>query len=200
MKDDNCTHIAVVDTSAIVRSGVTHVIKHVPGNGIHTVEIDSAEGLSNYLSLHTPDIVVVNPIFEGWFDVARHKAECPDTKFVALLYSVIAPDLLKNYDAEISITEDMESIISKLTALTDGGKDEAQPGQDSLSQREREIVTCIVKGMTNKEIADKLFISIHTVVTHRRNISRKLQIHSPAGLTIYAIVNKLVDVHDVSLQ
>ena len=200
MKADNYTHIAVVDTSAIVRSGVAHVIKHIPANDIHTVEIDSAEGLANYLTLHTPDVVVVNPIFEGWFDVARHKAECPGTKFVALLYTVIAPDLLRDYDAEISITEDMDTIIAKLVALIDGGKDDGQAGQDTLSQREKEIVVCIVKGMTNKEIADKLCISIHTVVTHTRNISKKLQIHSSAGLTIYAIVNKLVDVHDVASQ
>ena len=66
-----------------------------------------------------------------------------------------------------------------------------------MSQREKEIVVCVVKGLTNKAIADKLFISIHTVITHRRNIARKLQIHSPAGLTIYAIVNKLVDLQDV---
>ena len=51
--------------------------------------------------------------------------------------------------------------------------------------------------MTNKEIADKLCLSIHTVITHRRNISHKLQIHSPAGLTIYAIVNKLIELRDI---
>ena len=51
--------------------------------------------------------------------------------------------------------------------------------------------------MTNKEIASKVCLSIHTVITHRRNIVRKLQIHSPAGLTIYAIVNKLVELDDV---
>ena len=48
--------------------------------------------------------------------------------------------------------------------------------------------------MSNKEIANSLFISLNTVITHRRNIARKLQIHSVAGLTIYAIVNKLVDI------
>lgn len=51
--------------------------------------------------------------------------------------------------------------------------------------------------MSNKEIADALNLSVHTVTTHRRNISSKLQIHSPAGLTIYAIVNKLIDLHDI---
>ena len=68
---------------------------------------------------------------------------------------------------------------------------------ESLSNREREIIVCVVKGMTNKEIADQLCLSIHTVITHRRNISNKLQIRSAAGLTIYAIVNKLVDIKDV---
>ena len=68
---------------------------------------------------------------------------------------------------------------------------------ESRSNREREIIVCVVKGMTNKEIADQLRLSIHTVITHRRNISNKLQIRSAAGLTIYAIVNKLVDIKDV---
>ena len=56
----------------------------------------------------------------------------------------------------------------------------------------------MVKGMTNKQTADALCISPHTVVTHRRNIAAKLQIHSAAGLTIYAIVNKLVDLSEIS--
>lgn len=72
--------------------------------------------------------------------------------------------------------------------------------QDDLSQREREIITCVVKGMSNKEIAEYLYISIHTVITHRRNIARKLQIHSPTLLTVYAIVNKLVDISEVKVS
>ncbi len=70
---------------------------------------------------------------------------------------------------------------------------------DALSQREKEIIACVVKGKTNKETANELCLSIHTVITHRRNIARKLQIHSPAGLTIYAIVNKLVELSDVKV-
>lgn len=71
---------------------------------------------------------------------------------------------------------------------------------DTLSQREKEIIGCVAKGMTNKEIADALFLSVHTVTTHRRNISNKLQIHTPAGLTIYAIVNKLVKLEDIKMS
>lgn len=70
---------------------------------------------------------------------------------------------------------------------------------DLLSEREKDVVISVVQGMTNKEIADHLCISTNTVITHRRNIAKKLQIHSPAGLTIYAIVNNLVDISAVKL-
>jgi regulator of cell morphogenesis and NO signaling len=71
--------------------------------------------------------------------------------------------------------------------------------QEMLSDRERDVIVALVQGMTNKEIADHLNISTNTVITHRRNIARKLQIHSPAGLTIYAIVNNLIDISSVKL-
>jgi len=77
----------------------------------------------------------------------------------------------------------------------------AGTGQNSeaLSDREKDVIIALVQGMANKEIADHLCISVNTVITHRRNIARKLQIHSPAGLTIYAIVNGLVDISSVKL-
>lgn len=70
---------------------------------------------------------------------------------------------------------------------------------EELSDREKDIVCAVAKGLSNKEIAEKLFISIHTVITHRKNISKKLSIHSPAGLTVYAILHKLVDIEDLRL-
>ena len=70
---------------------------------------------------------------------------------------------------------------------------------DTLSDREKDVIIALVQGMSNKEIADHLCISTNTVITHRRNIARKLQIHSPAGLTIYAIVNGLVDISAVKI-
>ena len=63
-----------------------------------------------------------------------------------------------------------------------------------LSDRERDVLVEVVKGHSNKEIADILCISVHTVITHRKNIAAKLDIHSTAGLTVYAILNKLVDI------
>ena len=72
--------------------------------------------------------------------------------------------------------------------------------KEELSVREKEVLACAVKGMTNKEIAENLFISLNTVLTHRKNISRKLNIHSISGLTIYAIVNKLVNLDEVKTK
>ena len=68
-------------------------------------------------------------------------------------------------------------------------------GESALSPREREVVSCLAMGLSNKEIASKLNISINTVITHRKNIATKLSIHSVAGITIYAIVNNLVDIN-----
>ena len=70
---------------------------------------------------------------------------------------------------------------------------------DTLSDREKEVIVEVVKGLSNKEIAENMFISVNTVMTHRRNISKKLNIHSPAGLTIYAIVNGLVKLEEIEL-
>ncbi|MCI2108135.1 MAG: helix-turn-helix transcriptional regulator [Bacteroidales bacterium] len=67
--------------------------------------------------------------------------------------------------------------------------------ENALSPREREVVSCLAMGLSNKEIASKLNISINTVITHRKNIATKLSIHSVAGITIYAIVNNLVDIN-----
>ena len=97
---------------------------------------------------------------------------------------------------EENIKNKKENIVSRVQEET---LSEEPASQDNLSQREKEIIRCVVKGLSNKEIAEELFISIHTVITHRRNIARKLEIHSPTLLTVYAIVNKLVDISEVKI-
>ena len=69
--------------------------------------------------------------------------------------------------------------------------------EEELSSREKEVLQEVVKGLSNKEIADVLCISTHTVISHRKNIARKLNIHSVAGLTIYALVNGLTDLNNL---
>ena len=83
----------------------------------------------------------------------------------------------------------------KIIKLCDAEK--TTENRQELSAREKEIIVEVVKGLINKQIAEKLCLSVHTVITHRRNIANKLQIHSPAGLTIYAILNQLVRLEDI---
>lgn len=71
---------------------------------------------------------------------------------------------------------------------------------NDLTEREKEIICNVAKGLSNKEIADALNLSVHTVATHRRNISAKLEIHSSAGLAIYAIIHNLIDLSEVHPQ
>lgn len=73
----------------------------------------------------------------------------------------------------------------------------AAEGADDLTEREKEVIRCVARGMANKEIADTLCVSVHTVTTHRRNISAKLDIHSAAGLTIYAILHQLLSLEEI---
>lgn len=70
----------------------------------------------------------------------------------------------------------------------------------TLSEREKDIIREVAKGKANKEIADTLFISVNTVTTHRRNICAKLDIHTSAGLTVFAIIHHLIDLSEVSPQ
>ena len=198
MKNNETIRIAVAESSVIIRSGLTLALKRLPNLKIQPIEILSVDALNDCLRTQYPDILVVNPTFGAYFDVARFKEETAGKgiRVVALASSFIDASLLSKYDEAISIFDDMETLSGKITRLQNIVEEEEE-GQESLSQREKEIVICVVKGMTNKEIAEKLYLSIHTVITHRRNISRKLQIHSAAGLTIYAIVNKLVELSDV---
>ena len=90
-------------------------------------------------------------------------------------------------------------LVAKISADKEIGVDTKIDADNELSEREREVVICVAKGMSNKEIADNLCLSVNTVTTHRRNIARKLSIHTSAGITIYAIVNKLVTLEEINI-
>ena len=183
-------------------SGLALVLKRIQGLKILPIELVSEESLDECVRFHKPEILIVNPSFTGYFDVRKFK-ETPQNagvKCIALMCSVADQGVLRNYDESLTIYDDADTIREKLNRLLNVPGEETEEelaGQEVLSSREKEIITCVVKGMTNKEIADALYLSAHTVITHRRNIARKLQIHSPAGLTIYAIVNKLVELQDI---
>jgi len=190
--------IVVAENSVIIRNGIAATLKRLPDLRIQPIEVHSIESLKECVRMDNINIVIVNPAFGGYFDVAKFKAETSATsKVVALVSSFVDKITLSKYDDTISIYDDQETLYGKINSLQNLPKKKSEEDDEMLSSREKEIVVCVVKGMTNKEIADNLFISVHTVITHRRNIAKKLQIHSPAGLTIYAIVNNLIEISEV---
>lgn len=193
--------IAIAEPSFIIRCGLETILKRLPGFHIQLIEIVTVESLVESLRMHQPDLLIVNPSLPGPLLSSHLKEEttCAHLKLIALIYSVADGNQLRSYDEQISIYDSSDEIKHKLERLNaeEGPEELGDDEQQSLSSREKEIVVCVVKGMTNREIADKLFLSTHTVITHRRNIARKLQIHSASGLTVYAIVNKLVELSDI---
>lgn len=197
--NDLSVKIAIAEPSVILRSGLAAALKRIQGIHIQVFEISSIDLLANYIRLHKPGVLILNPAYWGIVDLHKLKEESgnKELKCFAFLSCLTDENILKQYDERISIYDSVDQLKDKLDKLFETPVEETTDDTEILSLREKEILTCVVKGQTNKEIAQTLFLSTHTVITHRRNIVRKLEIHSTAGLTIYAIVNKLVEIDEI---
>lgn len=123
----------------------------------------------------------------------------------SVLFDIInlEKDLMSHFEVEnhlfVPEVEKLEAEVKRTSGETAQPQKERDERIDTLGEREKEIISCVAKGMSNKEIADALCLSVHTVATHRKNISAKLEIHSTAGLTIFAILHRLVDLNDLKV-
>ena len=111
---------------------------------------------------------------------------------VALVYQYVERDKLKNYDAVVDI-RDSRAVIIETLAQASPGEEQPTKSNYELTKRETAVLVQLAQGKTNKEIADALSVSIHTVISHRKNITHKTGIKSVAGLTVYAMLNNLID-------
>lgn len=137
-----------------------------------------------------------------------HYSQTENARLSATLFDIVMceKDLMTHFEVESKLfvpnVERLETEIKEKAGnlgreATDGAAGAESP--EIISDREKEIIRYVACGKSNKEIADILFISPHTVATHRRNINSKLGIHSAAGLTIYAIIHNLIDARDIKL-
>ena len=197
MKNRNNIKIVIAENSLILRSGISAVLKSLSDYTFSINEVSNMDAFMLFSRLHRPEIAIINPLFLGGVSIANYKRDNPDTKVVALVSGYFDNKTLADFDGSISIFDDLDTVNDTISSVLHIEEDDDNIETEQLSQREKEIIGCVVKGLTNKAIAEKLSISIHTVITHRRNISKKLQIHSSAGLAIYAIVNKIVEIQDI---
>lgn len=103
---------------------------------------------------------------------------------------------------QVSIHTTSKELKEKLNRLESDLPEQKEKTEDynSLTERETDVLRLVAYGNSNKEIADKLFISVHTVISHRKNITDKLSIKSISGLTVYAILNNLIDSDNIDIS
>lgn len=194
MKSDN--KIIIVEPSPIVSAGLTSFFDDIKQASIVS-QLDRIDRMEEKLSAYNPDVLIINPLLIAYDTNEQFLKLCRDFSNVipvALVTSYVDAGILKQFKDVIEINDSKQKVVTKIfNLLSDNKLTQKKPESIELSNRETDVLVALVKGMTNKEISDKLFISIHTVITHRKNIIRKTGIKSVSGLTVYALLNNLVD-------
>lgn len=187
--------ILLIEPSEIVAAGITAIIARSP-------EFAIAQTLSNpgYYNPQSSniDIIIINPAvidYNERFDIRSYFGK-ENVTIIALTHGSYEENVLRQYDGCIGIYDSAQRIVQKIKSAMEEATQAPKSDINELSTRERDILRAVAMGKTNKEIADEFNISIYTVISHRRNISQKLGINSIPGLTVYAIMNKLVDMND----
>jgi DNA-binding NarL/FixJ family response regulator len=186
---------AICEKSYLIRKGLASVIEKIPDTKI-IQQIENAEELIVSAGNCDADYLILNKSFATNPEIKKVLSTFSETtRFIILVNENDNEITGINYDGIINVNDTQNILLKKIKEIT--GKNtviqkDVIPGE--ISKREADILKNIASGFSNKEIADKLFISTHTVVTHRKNITRKLGIKTVPGLTIYAIINKLIDI------
>lgn len=158
----------------------------------HSQVSDTLHELKDLIIKYFPAQESSNLINSALYDIMQCESELESHCKIEDNLFVPAVMKLENPDCKIPpVLEKDDSVLRHDEEREDEDEDRA------LSIREKDILAEVARGYTNKEIADRLYISIHTVITHRRNIARKLKIHSVAGLTIYAVANNLITIKEI---
>ena len=208
--------ITVVEPSEFLRAGIIACLKNELDCEVVFQEVANVSQVVN-IKEFDPDIIITNPMLDKFFDVGNFQQCNSDCKpqpgwaseatmqcqkkskqvhYIALSVAPVDSSVLAQYEAVINLYDDPVDIHLTIDKLMKFNKNhEVEDGE--LSEREKEIIRSVVKGKSNKQIAEDLNLSVYTVLTHRRNISKKLQIHSASALTIYAISNKLLNINEV---
>ena len=194
MKSNN--KIIIVEPSPIVSAGLASFFDDIKQVSIVS-QLERIDRMEEKLAAFNPDILIINPLLIAYDTNEQFLKICRDFSNVipvALVTSYVDAGILKQFKDVIEINDSKQKVVTKIFNLLNDSKLTQDKSESvELSNRETDVLVALVKGMTNKEISDKLFISIHTVITHRKNIIRKTGIKSVSGLTVYALLNNLVD-------
>ncbi|VAW28147.1 Transcriptional regulator [hydrothermal vent metagenome] len=190
--------IIIVDRHYLIQAGIEALIQEIPGLTLLKTHLGDEPRLTSILLKHKPDLLIIDP-----FSLSPENATLPrkirssqNTLIIALIQKEDKNKLSSDYD-EVLFYEESKLALEKKLRHQAGNLQSNEATPKELSQREITILKLIVKGLTHQEVADKLFLSIHTVNTHRKNINRKLGIKTVSGLSVYAIMNHLIQMEEL---
>lgn len=191
--------VIIAEPSAVVAEGLRVLLDDA--GGFRTVGVlGDLSSLECRVKVLDADIVILNPSLLDARASHNLKAAFPSLQQVrtlAIIYGMFDDDVLRQFDGVAKIVDSPSSIAARLRHIADDAAESRADNGYELTEREREILMQVARGRANKDIADEYNISIHTVISHRKNITRKTGIKSVAGLTVYALLNNLIESSEV---
>jgi DNA-binding NarL/FixJ family response regulator len=191
--------VLIVEPSEIVYQGLRSLLVETGRFNI-LAQLAEATSLDDRLPSIRPDLLIVNPTLLSSTpkqQLASYARLRPAMPVVALVYQYVERSLLDNFRYVIDIRDTRSTLLATISsALNSDISENDNAGQSDnyeLSDRETDVLVLVAKGLSSKEIADKLHISVHTVNSHRKNITHKTGIRSVAGLAVYAMIHNLME-------
>lgn len=198
----NLKKVLLIEPSRMIARGLEATLCDLGEFRVEGILTDLSRASEMRLRAVGADVIVVDPVvfdFASRSTIKARIAELTDAPVLALQTSPLDDEAIKQFDGVIGIYDDPVAIVRKLRDSIGNRQEQSDNEGQELSAREKEILICVAKGMLNKEIADECNLSIHTVITHRKNITRKTGIKTVAGLTVYALLNNLIDPGSVEM-
>ncbi len=195
-------NIAILESSQIVSEGIQSILFQ-SDKAVKVYRINCLDELDELSENRVLDVLIVSSllIVNLEKEIKKIRKSYPKLLLVGIDYGLmqIPADLL---DGTFTLYDSSEYFINLLSQLNEEKRNNKTDNsdEDELTEREKDILKGIVNGMSNKEIADSLTISIHTVISHRKNIAAKTGIRSQSGLTIYAISKKIIAIEEIDLN
>ncbi len=196
--------VLIVEPSIIIKEGLIKILGKSPELDV-LCPSDGTEDYAERISVACPDILLINPTvmpYSKRYPVYSLAQEYPHMTIIALVYQYIDNAILHAFHSVLEIRESAERIVDIILEAYASTSDRAEmldpAGGHELTRRETDVLVLVAKGLMSKEIAERLHISVHTVISHRKNITRKTNIKSVAGLALYALMNNLMEEGDAS--